>query len=78
MNKVDFKKKVDLLLPELTECIRKECDRLYDCGGVSPSEYSNDFELPKLILSVAIYNQEHQYSPLHPAGKKVANNLKHF
>ena len=78
MNKVDFKEKIDSMLPELMQTLRKECERLYDCGGVNPDDYENDFRLPKLILSVAIRSKASQYTPLNAQDKRIARNLEYF
>jgi hypothetical protein len=73
-----FKEKVDSMLPELMEAIRKECDRLYSCGGVNTDAFDDDYQLPKICLTVALENQIQQYRPLNRIGKKVVANLRHF
>ena len=78
MDKMQFKEKIDGMIPDLIEGIRKECDKLFDSGGIDPKAYQNDWLLPKIILSVAIENQIWQYKPLSPEGKKEIANLKHF
>ncbi len=78
MEKAYFKEKIDAMMPDLIEGIRKECDRLYDCGGIDTSSYDNDYRLPKTILSVAIENQVRQYMPLENIGKRAMANLRHF
>lgn len=78
MNKALFLKRVDSMMPDLIEGIKKECDKLYDCGGVDTGAYEDDFFLPKIVLTVAIENQVYQYMPLSPEGKKVVKNLRHF
>lgn len=78
MDKALFREKVGSMLPDLTEAIKKECDKLYDCGGVDTDHYGDDFELPKIALTVAIGNQARQYSPLTRRGKAEVSNLRHF
>lgn len=78
MDKADFKEKVDSMLPELMEAIRKECDRLYSCGAINPESWDNDFQLSKIILTVAIENQVKQYVPLNRNGKRTVANIRHF
>ena len=78
MEKAKFREKVDAMMPDLIDGIRKECDKLYDSGGVDTGAYENDYLLPKIILTVAIENQVHQYMPLSPEGKKEVKNLRHF
>jgi hypothetical protein len=79
MEKAYFKEKIDAMMPDLIEGIRKECDRLYECGGIDTSTYNNDYRLPKTILSVAIENQVRQYT-LHDdkIAKRAMANLRHF
>lgn len=78
MEKALFTEKVDSMLPSLMEAIRKECDRLYRCGGVDPASYGEDFALPKLILYVALENLGAQYKPRFTGYRRDAENLKHF
>ena len=78
MEKALFREKVDAMIPDLVEAIRKECDKLYDCGGVDTGSYEDNYSLPKICLTVAIENQICQYRPLNSADKKIVNNLKHF
>lgn len=78
MDKAIFKEKVDAMMPDLIEGIRKECNRLYDSGAVDTGSYENNYALPKIILSVAIENQIRQYLPLDSKWKKEARNLRHF
>ena len=70
MDKTIFIEKVDSMIPDLIEGIRKECNRLYDSGAVDTGAYEDNALLPKLILTVAIQNQVIQYSPPSKEGKK--------
>ena len=81
MNKPDFKEKIDTMIPSLMEGIRKECDRLYDSGGIDTSKKrEEDYLLPKMILTIAIENKIQQYIMRSPsmAHKKELSNLRHF
>lgn len=78
MEKARFTAKVDSMMPDLIEGIRKECSRLYDSGGVDTTSYGDDYKLPKTILTVAIENQIRQYSPPWDKEKKLVKNLGHF
>lgn len=78
MKKPLFRELIARMMPELIEGIEKECDKLYACGGVDPESYEDNYLLPKIILTVAIENQVHQYMPLNEADKKVVRNLRHF
>lgn len=78
MERCYFKQKVDSMLPDLMEAIRKEVMRLYECGGVDTSSYEDDYILPKICLTAAIEKQVHQYMPLSRDYKKEVANLRHF
>jgi hypothetical protein len=81
MEKALFKAKIDEMIPDLMEGIRKECNRLFDCGGIDTTkEREGDYVLPKMILTIAIENQVNQYMMPNPsmAHKKELSNLRHF
>ena len=77
MEKALFKEKVDAMIPDLVEGIRRECDRLYECGGIDPPSYENNYILPKIIFTVALETQARQYSPPDNYQKNILN-LRHF
>ena len=78
MDKKQFGKRVNQMLPDLTEAIRKESDRLYDCGGIDTGYYGDDCQLPRIILTAAIENQIHQFRPTAGKSIKAVRNLRHF
>jgi hypothetical protein len=78
MDKMNFKEKVDAMMPDLIEGIRKECERLFNSSGIDTTKYEDDYRLPKIILTVALENQIRQYSPLSPSDKKEVKNLQYF
>ena len=78
ITKTQFKKKIKQLIYESVEVIRDNAINLYECGGVDPEDFSNDFELPKIILHVVLQNRADDCTPLTKEGKATANNLKHF
>ena len=78
MDKALFKEKIDAMIPELVEGIRKDCNRLWETGAIATEQYENNYLLPKIILTVAIENQIRQYYPLSNEGKKEVRNLRHF
>ena len=78
ITKTQFKKKIKQLIYESVEVIRDNAIELYECGGVDPEDYKNDFELPKIILHVVLQNRADDCRPLTTEGKATANNLKHF
>ena len=78
MDKAVYKEKIDSMMPDLIEGIRKECDRLIQTGAVDVEQYGNDYALPKICLTVAIENQIRQYRPLDKNHLKEVANLRHF
>ena len=78
MKKKDFLNKIKEMQKEHNAALLKECERLFDCGGVETSSYENDYLLPKTIMYVALFNESLQYKPLNSENKKDADNLKHF
>lgn len=78
MDKALFKEKVDSMMPDLTEGIRRECDRLYESGAVDTGAFEDNYLLPKVILTVAIENQVRQYNGATSQLKKEIRNLRHF
>ena len=78
MKQAQFKEKIDEMMVDLIEGIKKNCDKLYACGGIDPESYEDNYLLPKIILTVAIENQAHQYMPLNHQGKKAVRNLRYF
>ena len=77
MTKAQFTKKVKSMKKDLISYIEKECMRLYDCGGVEPKNYENNYLLPKIVLSVALKNAAFQHEPLSDY-RKVSKNLEKF
>ena len=45
-------------------------------GGVDINHYDNDYQLPKIILSIVCANLAWQYAPFTKKDKKIAKNLK--
>lgn len=78
MDKAIFIDKINSMMPDLIEGIRNDAVRLFESGAIDTEKYTNDYLLPKIILTVAIENQIVQYYPLSSEGKKEVKNLKHF
>ena len=78
MTKDDFIIRVKDLLAENKDYLLKECNRLFESGGIDPEEFKDDYLLPKIILTVAFKNLSWQYRPLSPIGKEQARNLEKF
>jgi hypothetical protein len=56
MEQSDFKEKTDSMLPDLMIKIQAECKRLFELEAVDAEPFDNDFELPKIIMVVAVDN----------------------
>jgi len=78
MTKKEFNISLEVLLARDKDYLLKECNRLFECGGIDPEEFENDYILPKIILTVALKNLSWQYRPLSPLGKAQAKNLENF
>jgi hypothetical protein len=63
---------------EMNNWIEKESKRLLDSGAIDCKSYANDFQLPGIILTVALKNMIAQYSPCSSESKKEIENLNHF
>ena len=74
MTKTQFTKKTRGLIKNLD--IIKECERLFDSGGIDTKSYEDNYKLPKIILSVALENNV--ASLIFPGWKPERENLKHF
>ena len=76
MTKTQFKRKTLELIKNLD--IYKECERLFDSGGIEPDDYDDNYELPKIILTVALNNVKSSYYPTCISGREEIENLRHF
>ena len=74
MTKTQFIRKTLGMLKTLD--IIKECERLFDSGGIDPKSYANNYKLPKIILSVALKNKFD--SLIFPGWNPERENLKYF
>lgn len=77
MEYTEFENKINGMIPELTEEIKRECKRLFNCGGVN-IDRDDGFALPKIVLTVALENQSSQYMPFSKEYKNEVKNLRHF
>lgn len=81
MTKKEFRKKIKELLKAdggLLREIEIKALTLFESGGVNTPVYSNDFELPKIILTACCEYFAHEYMPFSKEGKKVVKNLSRF
>jgi hypothetical protein len=78
MTEKEFIKRVKEMQKTIKVYIEKESLRLFNCGGVDVSKYSDGFLLPKIILSVTLKNISTQYRPFAKQQLEDMRNLKHF
>jgi len=78
MDKKDFIEKVEEMSKDITTSIATISLRLFHSGGIDPTEYDNDYRLPKIILSQVLHYLAFQYSPVAPRDKRSAKNLEYF
>lgn len=72
--------KVASMFADLGTKLVEEVDRLYASGAVNPSEYDNNYVLPKALYTVALHNIAESYGPL-PSDRpwrKLVSDLKRF
>ena len=60
--------------------LKAEVERLLSVGAVDLDDYENDYQLPKIVLMVALKNCAGQYEPLFKNAKiaREVKNLLHF
>ena len=78
MEQTEFNKKISILIEQHISELKKECNRLYNSGGIDTHNASDDFMLPKTIMHVALINQANDYKPLSKEALKSAKNLMKF
>jgi hypothetical protein len=78
MTKREFKRKARWLATEASKAVYAEAVRLFASGAVDPAEYGDDFELPKICLTVALERAAGGYMPLTKCGKDQVQDLRHF
>ena len=60
------------------EFINRKIEEALNSGAINRDDYENDFELPKIIYYAILQSLSDQRLPLHPKGKKEAENLSCF
>ena len=80
MIRPDFIKRVIEMLdnPDFRLELLERCTALYDSGGVDTLDYDDDYQLPKMALTVAFEELANSMSPLFPEGKAELKNLRKF
>jgi len=78
MNKTQFTVKVEELISNLQKPLLDEALRLYESGGVDTQKYGDDFELPKICLTVALSNMSQEILAPTVQAIREARNLESF
>jgi hypothetical protein len=81
MNHDECKAKIAEMLPDVLTYLQTETDRLLRCGAINlEDEEPETYGMAKNILSVALENAVHQYSPMPWMKKELKDckNLRHF
>ena len=75
MTKEQLNKKIDELMQQVSDSVKKSTNKAVSCGAVNMEDYGDDFELPKIVLAAALMQATYEFMPLTTAGKKEANNI---
>lgn len=78
MTKKQFEEKVGSTLPDVCTYLEKETKRLFLSSDIDSHGYGNDYQLPNLIVHIALLNLAEEYRPLSGSSKDDIRNLKHF
>ena len=78
MTKREFKRKARWLATEASKAVYAEAVRLFGSGAVDPAEYGDNFELPKICLTVALERASEGYAPMTQRGMDEVLNLRRF
>lgn len=83
MTREQFEARIDELIADAPDWLRKECIRLVTSGAVHLESAENNFRLPKNIFVVALENLSGQYAPPHSrstrsADEQAIKNLRKF
>ena len=66
--------KVNKLINESADCMKKNIERVLDNGSVDIENYEDNFLLPKIILQALLKEESFQYK-LEGKDKKVSDNI---
>lgn len=76
--KREHKKKINELIKTFNEGLSAEVERLYNSGGIDPADYEDDYILPKIILTAALYHRKDDFRPLYEPHTSAFKNLLNF
>lgn len=80
MDKLQIENKLDTLLEQTKQNLKDEAMLLLNSGGVDTAQYSDNYLLPKILLTVALENEVDKVSPPKSMKQewKDIRNLRHF
>jgi hypothetical protein len=79
MKREEALEKIKEMLPDVTEYLIKESERLLRSGGVDPENFPEGYTLSKVVLTVALENCANQYSPIKKTTYyEDVKNLRYF
>jgi len=73
-----FFEKLNEVLPELNRMVLEKAKKVFSSGAIEPSDYEDNYLLPKIFLSAMGKEIENQYMPYLNKDIKVKNNLSYF
>lgn len=75
---LEFAEKYEELIGKTIDNLKEEGLCLFRSGAVDPSSYENDYQLPKIILTVALEKMAREWSPHTDEGRRELANLRKF
>ena len=71
--------KIDEMMPDITKLIKEKAVYYLNSGAIDIDGFSDNYLLPKILLSVICDDIKNQYYPYNDEkSKKVIKNLKNF
>ena len=78
MTKDQCMQKIDELLIDIPDYLRKRTEALFSSGGVDPKSYKDNFALPKILMHVALKDCANGFSPMSDKHRALIKNLENF
>lgn len=75
MTKEECMAKVDEMVEGLKKDLRAEAERLFDTDAIATETYGNNFQLPKVLLTAALFNLRYLKAVITPASKEAVEAL---
>jgi len=76
--KRQYMTKVRELLRTQNRTIVKRAEALWRSGAIEPSEFEDDYILPKAVVCVLDREAAESWRPMSPAHRSLVRNLEHF